>query len=210
MRMASPGPRPWLRKLAFFWCQERPRNRFTHKPPAAPSSRAGRPTAFTNVPRVVEDILGQLLPVLPDSILQSAYPMIFPAGNVRPALEELRDDGSVPSLRCGHKRSHAAAVGLVEQLRRSVEERSKLVDLTKLHRLTVPPTDGCTFGKGHSPIMLSARFRSQRRKASSRSGRRRPPNERCSTPSFWRLRSRRVHRSTSDLGGKYTPYSTWQ
>jgi hypothetical protein len=60
-----------------------------------------------------------------------------PAVNVRPALEEHRDNSSVPSMRRGHERSHAAAVGLVDQLRRFVEERSKLVDLPKLRKLHV-------------------------------------------------------------------------
>ena len=43
----------------------------------------------------------------------------------------------MPSVRGGHERSHAAVVGLVDQLRRFVEERSKLIDLPKLRCLHV-------------------------------------------------------------------------
>ena len=79
----------------------------------------------------------RLLPVLSDSIVQSAHPSSVPAGNVRPALEEYRNNSSVPSMRCGHQACQAAVVGLVDELRRFVEERAKLVDLPKHRKLHV-------------------------------------------------------------------------
>ena len=118
--------------------QERPRNRLT---PKLASHQQRRPPARADRvhfrPRVVEDCQDHLLPVLPDRKLQSAHPTIVPASNVRPALEEHCDDCSVPSVRRGHERRHASIVGLVDQLRRVVEERLKLIDPPKLRRLHV-------------------------------------------------------------------------